>query len=356
MRRLSLRRTSTVCLLSLVVGAGACAEDPSIAALPVADAGFDMTVRPGNEVTLDGSQSHDPGEADLEFSWELMSTPDVNFPDLIARTTEKPRFTPDEPGDYIVALEVGNGRRWSLPDVVAIHAVDNAVVAEAQCVVACEVFHGTAGSVDGRLSYGGTGASFSYTWTQITSTSDCAAACPGITACDPITVDVAWTADDAAIGRFTAPCALGTLVFELRVTDGNTTGTDCVSVASLNRAPVARVTMSGPNIIFGTLPKINDTEPFSLEGVESTDDDTACDPTSSLTYAWTQTSLTFPLAVIVTADQDVTAVTAPNVTADTTYEFQLVVSDGIDESENPCTTFSSSGDCGARIRVLDANP
>ena len=74
-------------------------------ALPVADAGPDVTVRLGSVVTLDGSSSFDPDglSEDLFYFW----SPDGSFDEVTEGfVTGSPAFTPNLVGEYTVSLEV----------------------------------------------------------------------------------------------------------------------------------------------------------------------------------------------------------------------------------------------------------
>lgn len=77
---------------------------------PVADAGPDLQVPAGTEVTLDGSGSLHPGH-DLRFNWLLADNP--GRADLEGANTVHPSFTPNTTGTYVASLTVVDeqGRR-----------------------------------------------------------------------------------------------------------------------------------------------------------------------------------------------------------------------------------------------------
>ncbi len=60
-------------------------------------------VRPGDQVTLDGSQSNDRDGSIVEFKWRCISHPTLNF---TGQNTTYIRFTVNEVGDYTFTLDV----------------------------------------------------------------------------------------------------------------------------------------------------------------------------------------------------------------------------------------------------------
>jgi len=82
---------------------------------PVADAGTDRAVKPGEEVTLDGSLSRDPdsGPAPITYRWNLVARPSAsNAADADIANADQPiaRFTPDVEGNYIARIDVDDGQ------------------------------------------------------------------------------------------------------------------------------------------------------------------------------------------------------------------------------------------------------
>ncbi|MCP4871572.1 MAG: hypothetical protein GY898_22925 [Proteobacteria bacterium] len=91
---------------------------------PVADAGPNVTGLEGTEACLDGSNSHDPGGADLVFNWSIVSLPEgslLTTADLTAAESGV-CFEPDAPGTYAIALVVDNGLTESEPDFAFVAA------------------------------------------------------------------------------------------------------------------------------------------------------------------------------------------------------------------------------------------
>ncbi|UCC92479.1 MAG: VCBS repeat-containing protein, partial [Thermoplasmata archaeon] len=66
-------------------------------------AGPSVKVRPGDQVTLDGSQSNDRDGTIVQFEWRCISHPSLNF---TGQNTTYIRFTATEVGDYTFTLDV----------------------------------------------------------------------------------------------------------------------------------------------------------------------------------------------------------------------------------------------------------
>ncbi len=100
---------------------------------PVANAGENITVHTGEEVTLDGSGSSDPEDGeDILYEWsEGKDNPEeVSLSDPAG---EKPAFTaPDLPGDYLFILKVKDTHdEESEPSEVTVHVLNRRPVADA---------------------------------------------------------------------------------------------------------------------------------------------------------------------------------------------------------------------------------
>ena len=88
---------------------------------PVADAGADQTVIPGQTVILDGSGSSDPDGDGLTYYWDLQSKP-AESSSLFSSTVVNPSFNPDFYGSYVIRLVVNDGTVDSLLDTVVVTA------------------------------------------------------------------------------------------------------------------------------------------------------------------------------------------------------------------------------------------
>jgi hypothetical protein len=106
--------------------AGKCKNQP-----PLADAGPDQAIHPGDLVTLNGGDSSDP-DADypLTYSWAVVSAPGAVT--LSDPTAVSPTFTPNYMGDYELALTVTDSQgSSSAPDQVTISTENTKPVADA---------------------------------------------------------------------------------------------------------------------------------------------------------------------------------------------------------------------------------
>ena len=87
---------------------------------PVAHAGEDAVAQIGEVVHLDGGGSSDPdGDLSLEYRWTALGGGT-----LAQGTLEEAEFSAQVPGDYRIALTVGDGVLESAPDTVLVHLKD----------------------------------------------------------------------------------------------------------------------------------------------------------------------------------------------------------------------------------------
>lgn len=273
-------------LSELEVGAW-CAAD--------ADAGTDQAVEEGASAELDGTASVvcDP----LEIAWIQLAGPHVV---LDVADPLRPRFVAPAttPGGATLTFQLSLGGSVDAVDVVVrnlnqtpvAHAGDDLVVGEASEV-----------TLDGTASYDPDSDPLMWSWSQLAGM--------------PVTLDIA----DPVRPSFSAPYvgpAGATLVFELRVSDGDLSAYDTVSVQveNVNHVPTAD---AGPDATReeGAL--------VALVGGASQDPDG-----DTLSYFWAQVSgpavsLSDPL------QPDPTFVAPAVGLGGAVLEFQLVVSDGL---------------------------
>jgi len=90
---------------------------------PVADSGPDQQVNVGATVQLDGSKSSDPDGDRLRFKWRFVSRPAASKAVISNPDSANPTFVADVAGDYVVQLEVNDGRGGTDTAQVRITAV-----------------------------------------------------------------------------------------------------------------------------------------------------------------------------------------------------------------------------------------
>jgi len=133
---------------------------------PVANAGTDQSVHPGNLVTLDGTASSDPDEDyPLTYAWQIISKPAGSTAALSNPDSVNPTFTVDLLGDYVVQLTVTDSLGLlSVPDEVLVSTYNTAPVADAgedQAII--EI--GSTVYLDGIQSWDDDGDTITYAWT-----------------------------------------------------------------------------------------------------------------------------------------------------------------------------------------------
>lgn len=92
---------------------------------PIASAGADSIGCLGEDVSLDGTRSTDPDGDKLTYEWAFTSKPKDSQAQLDDPTTEKPRFTADKAGKYILSLIVSDGLESSPPDTISIQVLSD---------------------------------------------------------------------------------------------------------------------------------------------------------------------------------------------------------------------------------------
>lgn len=120
----------------VVAGCGAATAaasgEPGNNQAPVADAGGDqLGASTTQEVSLDGSQSYDPEDHELEFSWAIESGPAGSNAPLLNAANEHAILVPDVEGTYYLRLVVSDGWEESEPDIVQIVVNNSAPVSDA---------------------------------------------------------------------------------------------------------------------------------------------------------------------------------------------------------------------------------
>jgi hypothetical protein len=266
---------------------------------PVAVPGTDQIVKGGSTVTLDGSGSSDPDGDALAFSWSQLAGPSVTLSD---NTSKSPTFTAPTPGDdnlLIFQLIVNDGQVDSKPATVNIR-INQLPIANAG--VDQKVKPSDTVMLDGSNSSDPEGNSLTVRWTQT--------AGPTVTLSDPTSMNPTFVAPQVSGGN-------NVLTFQLTVNDGiEDSEPDTVNI-SINRPPIANA---------GSDQTVEAYALVTLDGSGSSDPDN--DP---LTYQWTQLSGT-PVT-LTNADKAHSTFFAPRAKREAVLTFQLIVNDGLVESE-----------------------
>jgi K319L-like, PKD domain len=267
---------------------------------PVANAGPDQTVFPGDLVTLDGTASSDPDGEALTYNWTAPAGITLSDP-----TSPTPTFTaPDVDADTALTftLEVCDSAdpdvKCSDPDdtvVITVNLLDGHPMANAgpdQTVLG-----GALVTLDGTGSSDPTGHPLTYAWTQVSG--------PSVTLSDPT----------SATPTFTAPIFTATLEFQLEVCNPLPfCDTDTVVITVLHVDDNMPIANAGPD------QTVNEGDLVTLDGTGSSDPDG-----EALTFAWTQTG--GPAVTLSDPTSPTPTFTVPQISADTSLTFLLEVCD-----------------------------
>ena len=122
-------------VINLVVNDGTAESKPDMATIniinivPIADGGPDQSVRTGDKVMLNGSNSSDLDGNLLTFDWAFTSRPSGSTATLDDTTSMNPVFKTDIPGTYVISLTVNDGIVDSVSNMVTINTINIAPVA-----------------------------------------------------------------------------------------------------------------------------------------------------------------------------------------------------------------------------------
>ena len=285
---------------------------------PTANAGADQTVAEGASVTLDGSASSDPENANLTYAWTQVGTPTVT---LTGDTTATPTFTAPENLLTNAVLEfsliVNDGVSDSAAATVTITTTagqNDPPIANAGADQT--VAEGVTVTLNGSASSDPENANLTYAWTQVG------------------TPTVTLTGEDTATPTFTAPENLLTnavLEFSLIVNDG---------VSDSAAATVTITTTAGqndpPTANAGADQTVAEGVTVTLNGSGSSDPENA-----TLTYAWTQVGT--PTVTLTGETTAAPTFTAPeNLLTNAVLEFSLIVNDGVSDSAAATVTITTT--------------
>ncbi len=133
---------------------------------PLARAGDDQTIKVKQTVYLDGINSSDIDQDNLNFQWQLLGKPTDSGTSLKNQDTQTPNITPDKPGNYTLQLIVNDGLLDSLPDQLIVSTENSKPIADAGFNQS-----GTVGrqiTLDGTQSIDVDNDPLSYVWSLLT--------------------------------------------------------------------------------------------------------------------------------------------------------------------------------------------
>lgn len=264
---------------------------------PVAVAGEDQTAIVGETVTLDGSGSYDVDGDVLTYDWSQRGGPTLELEDSEEATTT---FVPAVPGTYSFVLTVFDGSFFSY-DTVTVEVFDGAGNTRPVAVITPEETSTAVVervTLDGSQSHDAEGSPLTYRWEQLSG---------------PTANLIGATTSSVRVNSMSP----GVVVLSLVVNDGQLDSRPALAkvfVTDGSARPVA--VAKGP--AFALLGASHE-----LDGSESHDPQGAL-----LTYQWTQVEGTF-LAL----ERPGTVNPTFTPTAAGTYVFQLVVNNGLFDSE-----------------------
>ena len=291
---------------------------------PVANAGPDQSVHPGNAATLDGSGSLDPdGNYPLSYTWTLVSQPADSAATLTNPTAVNPSLPADLPGDYLIRLVVTDAKGLAgSADDVAVSTYNTPPVAAAGPDQAIGVV-GEVVALDGSTSYDVDGDPLTYLWT-LSRPSGSAAALS-----NPSAVAPSFVAD-----------VHGDYAVSLVVTDsfGAASPADSVAVSFANVKPVANAGVNQSVLVGSTV---------HLDGGGSADANH-----DTLTFLWSIASMPAGSSAALSGATSV----QPSFLADLpgTYVVSLVVNDGFVNSDASHVTVAATTTQGEIVKTLNS--
>ena len=132
---------------------------------PVANAGANQTVAVGASVKLNGAASSDANGDALTYAWFFVTRPSGSLASLTGTTTVSPGFTADVAGNYVIGLNVNDGKASSAQSSVTVIATAANTAPVANAGPSQTVLVGTVVSLNGSASSDANGDALTYEWT-----------------------------------------------------------------------------------------------------------------------------------------------------------------------------------------------
>ncbi|MFK8017509.1 MAG: PKD domain-containing protein [Gammaproteobacteria bacterium] len=262
---------------------------------PRADAGMDLPVSAGQQITLDASGSSDADGDLLSYLWRIAQAPLGSGAVIADEYSVRTSFTPDLDGHYVLELMIKDAAGAVSTDQLLLSTRGAPPVAEAGADQTIAL--GKVVSLDGIGSFDLNDAALDYTWRLVE---------------QPVDSQASIDHKSGAAAAFTADVR-GDYVAALVVDNGRSaSATDYVRVSTINSRPTADAGRDRTLAPGSTL---------NLDGARSADRDG-----QSLKYQWSLLSQP--------ADADVTLTEATQMdpslylTIEGLYVFQLIVDDG----------------------------
>lgn len=297
-------------------GGGEDTSDPSPGVTntaPLADAGKAQSVKVGDTVTLNASESRDEDGDTLTYTWSLSAQPDGSSAVLADSDTVKPTFVADTEGEYTAELIVNDGQVDSEPATVTVTATVANSPPVANAGADQSVKTGEPVNLDGSASTDADGDLLTYQWALTEQPGGSVASLS-----DANTVDPSFTPD-----------VDGEYVLTLTVSDGEATGVAdqvTVTAATPNSAPTADA---------GEDQSVFVTDAVTLNGSASADPDG-----DALLYSWRFVSRPAGSSAALQNAETVN----PTFTADVEGDFviELLVGDGELDSDPDTVTVNAT--------------
>jgi len=294
--KIFIRPTQILICISIIFALTNCKKEEEVNEVPSADAGDDITIALGETATLDGSGTKDPEDAELTYSWSIVTAPSGSSADVDQPTNTQTTFTPDVDGEYEISLTVVDDGENSATDNLVVTVLSNPPMAtiggeDIEVIVGNEVM------LDGSSSSDPDNDELSFSWTFESTPSESS---------------VAITNDEQDMASFT-PDVVGDYVVLLTVTDSKTGPvTDQVTVTATNEFPVA---VAG-----------DDMEVF-VDDEQTLDASASSDPDGhDLTYSWSIADAPDASTATITDAGQATATFTPDEQGD--FLITLSVTDG----------------------------